>query len=544
MYGQQQQYYPPRRDQMGHRRVGTGRRTTPSKRQAALGAGPLADGMAYMQQQQPQYGYQQQHSARHQMFDQQRRPGTGRKTTPRRFDGIEASAMKNPNGRLSMMMGGAREERAPLQAYVNGALQSRPSNVGAGYHPAHDYRQEPIYRDEPAAYRQYHEPTYSDETAHDYRHETVLRQQPPPRSMQRKKGTGRVTPRGGFTGQLTISGSAKQEARMKMAQQHQAQQQTMHHQLASQLPYQSDTSAEFSEGDSMTMAIRAPPASAAEMLDDSYGPPEVSRGTASADDEEEEMAIRAPPPSLEQMMDQGSPHAAYPAVERVSTAGSPATGSYATTDESRDHAFDSSAQESVEFHDDGMDMQDEPSTADTSVSSEVPSEASEHETTIDPDEEEERLRKEAEEAKAWERNPEDEHAELDQQAADDEMELSMAESVEQQVSEGEESPQVEERRPKKKKKAEKRQDYQYEPLEQPEAYVITPPAEPSPAKNGLRRSRRRKMTPLKFWKGESVIYKRRLSGKTLDLVQVRKCPDALTPYKRRKQAPLAIMDRA
>ena len=74
--------------------------------------------------------------------------------------------------------------------------------------------------------------------------------------------------------------------------------------------------------------------------------------------------------------------------------------------------------------------------------------------------------------------------------------------------------------------------------------VITPPAEPSPAKNGLRRSRRRKMTPLKFWKGESVIYKRRLSGKTLDLVQVRKCPDALTPYKRRKQAPLAIMDRA
>ena len=84
----------------------------------------------------------------------------------------------------------------------------------------------------------------------------------------------------------------------------------------------------------------------------------------------------------------------------------------------------------------------------------------------------------------------------------------------------------------------------HQPLEQPEAYVITPPAEPSPAKNGLRRSRRRKMTPLKFWKGESVIYKRRLSGKTLDLVQVRKCPDALTPYKRRKQAPLAIMDRA
>jgi hypothetical protein len=608
----------PRREQMGHRRPGTGRRTTPSK--SAFGpipAGPLSQGMAAV----PGYGGgggggARPSSSRREMFE--RRPGTGRTTTPRRFDSIHESAMKNPNGRLASSMkmgGGGMADRSFGAEMTNGSYraQSRTSNIG-GYPQQQQQQQQTVYQQQPqpvmyqqppqqVVYQQpqpvmyqapppqpvvYQQPQpvqYVQEPSQQYHEEpsqyaqeqsfTALRQQPA-RSMKRKAGTGRVTARGGFN--FKISAESREAARRNVAHKHAeqsamqaaemqaqqsmriAQQSMQAAQLASQLPYHSDTSAEYSEEEGMAMAVRPPPPGAMDMMGGEYDEPQRSRTHRSRrthrrhDDEEVRRRPDARAPPREQH---------YPPAARVSSYESP---------------------ESVEFsNDNGAEVSAvEDSAAESSVAS---SEAeTEQETTIDPDEAVERQRLEEEERKAWEKHPADEIAEIEKkQQEEEEEEEAEQPSFDQEPDMGgmdndmpdmgggsdfydDEEEEVEivqpaaekakkkdkkEKAKKKKAAAPKRkaENYEYVPVEQPQAYVITPPAEPTAEEQtpGCRRSRRRKMSPLAWWKGESVLYNRRMSAACIDVKAIRKCPDALTPYKRRRMAgddaPLAICDR-
>ena len=594
---QQQQVLLPRRERMGHRRPGTGR-TTPNKTSfgGQMPAGPLSQGMAAV----PGYGAQMQlASARREMFE--RRPGTGRSTTPRRFDGIQGSAMKNPHGRLASAMksGGGAADRSFGGEYVNGSYRPQPQpqqQQHMGYAP--QPQMQPMYQQQqPAVYQQpvqQMQPMYAPapqmqavyapapvqyvqqqpEPVQQYREEpsqyaaeasyraadssTVLRQQPA-RSMKRKAGTGRVTARGGFN--FKISASSREAARRNVAHKHaeqsalahsemQAQQSVMAAHVASQLPYQSDTSAEYSDGESMTMAIRAPPGAA----DGQHR----SRRTHRRHRDDNEEAIRVPPQQHERERagrHQREEH--YPSVGQTESP-TPRGG------------YDSEP-ENVDFGNDGADL----SASAADESSIVESEAeTEHETTVDPDEVAERLRLEEEEAKAWARNPADEIAEMEKKQRQEENAAAAEASFDMDggdmggmddmdmgdqadLSEEEDDVAQQERPTKKSKKSKeqaakkktKMTKYEHVKVEQPQAYVITPPAEPEEGDQtpGCRRSRRRKMSPLAWWKGESVQYNRRMSAACIEVKAIRKCPDALTPYKRRRvevdDGPLAICDR-
>ncbi len=546
----------PRREVLGHRRPGTGRRTTPSKMAfSTMPDGPLSQAM--------------QGSARREMFE--RRAGTGRTTTPRRFDSIHESAMKNPNGRLARM-GGGMAERSFGGDLTNGSYRAQPyAGLTGGYSKQPMYQQQVVYQPQPQPQVVYQpqaqpqmvvyqpqpqmvyqpqpqpvsfvqEPSQYREEASHYAHEpsyTAARQQPA-RTIRSKPGTGREAPRGRFNFQ--ISDSSREEARRNLARKQaaaraaemQAQQSMRVVQQpisvaprANQMAYH-DTSADYSDEEDLGMTVRPPPPGTIDMMAGGYDDVRRSRRHRSRRHYRDNKEDRHQPAGRTAPYEQH-----YPPAEREPSYPSP------------------------------------PSVDESSV---VSSEAeTEQETTIDPDEAAERQRAEEEEAKAWEKNPADEIAELEQQHQeeeaveqqsfdqepdmggmddigggteyyDDEDEVEIVQPVERAAKKKEKQ--------KAKKKAPKRKDanYQYVPVEQPQAYVITPPAEPEEGDHtpGCRRSRRRKMSPLAWWKGESVLYNRRMSAACIEVKAIRKCPDALTPYKRRRvddDAPLAICDR-
>ena len=527
MYVYQGQERVPRREVVGHRRPGTGRRTTPSKRDFFMPDGPLSQAM--------------QGSGRREMFE--RRPGTGRTTTPRRFDSIHESAMKNPHGRLAKMGGGGIERsfgadmtNGSYRAQRYGGYSQQPVYQPAPqvvYHqPQMVYPQpQPVVYQQPVYQPQVYQPQpvqYVQEPSHHYREESsyaVAPQRQPARTIRNKAGTGREAARGRFN--FTISEESREEARRNVARKYAAEQAQQSMRMAqasmhtSRLPVQTayhDTSPDYSDEEDLGMAVRPPPPGAMEMIDGGHDDAYRSRRHRSRRTRHHREEARTAP--YEQH---------YPPAERETS-------------------FESSA-----------------------VESSVASSEAATEQRIDPAEAAERLRLEEEERKAWEKNPADEIAELntkhqEEEAADaalfdqepdmggmddvgggteyydDEDEVEIVQPVERPKKKEKEKQKVKKQAPKRKAK------YQYVPVEQPQAYVITPPAEPEEGEQtpGCRRSRRRKMSPLAWWKGESVLYSRRMSAAYLEVKAIRKCPDAITPYKRRRvddDAPLAICDR-
>jgi hypothetical protein len=479
--------YIPRREQFGHRRPGTGRKTTPM-RPGPLGAlhANIPDGRF------GGFASAQKSARREQMM---RRPGTGRHTTPRRFN-IQDSAAKNRHG--------------PLVSRMRSAMQS------PGYQVIR-----PSYAAEQAQAAHHH--PYNQQVAYGAPSRREVGRQ------QRKAGTGHVTARRTFN--FTISSTSRRQAAMAMEQQQMERQQAERQQYMEQQTHYSSAPDFSDEGADLT--IRAPPTAAAQFIDGTHMRRDHSVRPAVV---QNELVVRAPPAMLEEMLS-----TAFSSSDgSVSVRGGPRAldASMDTTDTGA-----TSDAESVEYSDHGpVDMPEtEESMAgddamDDSLISSADSEA--HETTVDPDELEEQLRQQEKEEREWAKPPEQDIAELDaQDVADAEAQEADVSSDDDDDDGGGGDDDAGMYPPEEEQESE---------LQLAVESVATPPDEPTSPPRGVRRSRRRKFSPLAFWKNERVAYKRRLSAACLDVTKVVKVADTVTPYKRRKKVkqPLAIMDRA
>ena len=324
----------------------------------------------------------------------------------------------------------------------------------------------------------------------------------------RKPGTGRETPLCSF--RFSISDRSRQEAARAVREKHTSLEPAG---SAVQRPSSSHSAHNKSEptGDNTMLAIRDPPSVAASIF-------------AGSDMQANMMAIRAPPAVLENMLSHSSPMHGSPASSH---------GQSEHSDSSENEADDMggpSDAESIAYSSEAQaESGAEVSLGDTETSVISQALSDGHETTMDPDEQEEQIRLQLQQEMDWAKPPEQELRELDAQDAQAEQDES---SVDLQASMTEAADTG---------LLEQGED---ENVNAGCEAVITPPAEPSP-QHGVRRSRRRKFSPLAFWKNERVTYKRRLSAACLDVLGVQKISDAVTPYKRRKlpAEPLAILDR-